>query len=192
MILPFIAIGLNIWRLHLLLSIICLHAMRNFILAFVLISLPLVEQAAQAQVPSTAKSVALPSATTQEEYNYATKGLKVQRANGLDMKSGYTLSTPTTMKMGTYTVTIEDLVRKADGTVACSVLQVLNATWPPVQGYSYLCIPNPGSPGEIWTQYNQAQQQYSSLDIMRAVSYALSARLSAMTAGVAGLAKNSK
>ena len=167
--------------------------MRKFILAFVLISLPLTKQAVQAQVPlPTAKALPLPSSTTQEEYNYATKGLKVQRANGLDMKVGYTLSTSTTMKMGTYTVTIEDLVRKSDGTVACCVMQVLNATWPPAQGASYFCIPNPGSSGEIWSQYNQAQQQYTSLDVMRAVSYALSARLSAMTAAVAAMAKNGK
>ncbi|WBA43186.1 hypothetical protein [Hymenobacter canadensis] len=53
----------------------------------------------------------LGAATSQEEYNYATKGLKTQRAQGLDLKAGYLISNKTSLPGGGgSTVTIEDLV----------------------------------------------------------------------------------
>ena len=39
----------------------------------------------------------LPAPTTEEEYNYLTKGYKIQVESGLDMKKGYSL-----IDMGTY------------------------------------------------------------------------------------------
>lgn len=156
--------------------------MRTFILASFLSSLTLFGHSlqVQGQVPVNT-STSMPRATSQEEYNYATKGLKVQRANGLDMKTGYSLSNPTTMAMGSFTVTIEDLIRTGEGTLACSVVEVSAVNSPSPVWPLYFCIPNPGSPGEIWSQYAKAQQQYTSLDMLRAVSYCLSTRLSAMT-----------
>jgi len=143
--------------------------------------------AAQAQavpvVPS-AKAFQMPAGTTQEEYNYATKGLKIQRATGLDTKAGYVLTNPTSMHVGSFTVTLEDLLRSASGTVACTVLQVSDYPATAQGGTAYFCIPNPGSGGEIWAQFNQSQQVISSAGLLRAVTYSLAARLSAMTTAV--------
>ena len=40
---------------------------------------------------------------TQEEFNYLTKGLKVQEESGLDMKKGYVLQEVYSKKIGLYT-----------------------------------------------------------------------------------------
>lgn len=143
--------------------------------------------AVQAQVVPTvplAKAFQMPAGTTQEEYNYATKGLKIQRSTGLDTKAGYVLTNPTSMRVGSFTVTLEDLIRSASGAVACTVLQVSDYPATAQGETAYFCIPNPGSGGEIWSQFNKAQNVINSAGMLRAVTYSLAARLSAMTTAV--------
>ena len=40
--------------------------------------------------------------TTEEEYNYMTKGYQMQMSGGLDMKKGYMLGTTVSIKEGSY------------------------------------------------------------------------------------------
>lgn len=141
-------------------------------------------QAQAVPVVPSAKVFQMPAGTTQEEYNYATKGLKIQRATGLDTKAGYVLTNPTSLRVGSFTVTLEDLIRSTSGTVACTVLQVSDYPATAEGGTAYFCIPNPGSSGEIWAQFNKAQQVVNSAGLLRAVTYSLAARLSAMTTAV--------
>lgn len=145
---------------------------------------------AQAQTVPVARFNPLPPPTTQEEYNYATKGLPLQRAGGLDMKAGYVLSNAMSLSVSHYTIQLEDLVRSVNGTIACTVLEVSEGPAPPQGGATYFCIPNPGSPGDIWAQFNQAEQRITSSACLQAVTYALATRLSAMTtAAVLGARK---
>jgi len=49
--------------------------------------------------------------TTEEEYNYMTKGYKLQMDGGLDMKKGYATDTPTDIKVGDYSFKFIPLAR---------------------------------------------------------------------------------
>jgi hypothetical protein len=157
--------------------------MHKFTLAFLLAAglAGLSPTHAQTTAALNSRTNPLPPPTTQEEYNYATKGLQAQRTNGLDMKVGYILSNKTTLPVGRYIIQLEDLVRSANGTVACTVLQVSDNPATPQGGTAYFCIPNPGSPSEIWSQFNQAQQRVTSPAFLQAVTYGLATRVSAMT-----------
>lgn len=126
------------------------------------------------QSPTTTKIVG--TATTQEEYNYATKGLKTQRAQGLDMKAGYILDNKTSLPIGGTTIVIEDLIRKGDQTLACIVVQVMGQKQSnPV----YLAIPNPATGGDIFGQYAKAIADLEPA-LAKPVLYSMSARLSSM------------
>lgn len=50
--------------------------------------------------------------TTMEEYNYMTKGYKIQIESGLDMKKGYFLKDIGEHQIGNYHFTIKNLVRE--------------------------------------------------------------------------------
>jgi hypothetical protein len=135
---------------------------------------------AQTTAALNSEATSLPAPTTQEEYNYVTKGLLVQRSNGLASKAGYVLSNKTTLPVGHYLIQFEDLVRSATGTVACTVLQVSEN--PATPGMTvYFCIPNLSAPSDLWAQFNQAQQQITGPNIIHAVTYALALRVSALT-----------
>lgn len=118
--------------------------------------------------------------TTQEEYNYATKGLKIQRASGLDIKVGYDLMNSTQYKFGTFTITIEDLMRKADGSLACTVVEVSSTHYNYAGEMIYLCIPNPKTVNDVSTQASQAPQFYA-VDFQKAVNFALASRVAYIT-----------
>ena len=47
-------------------------------------------------------AISVPAPTSEEEYNYLTKGYKVQIESGLDMKKGYALHNMGDMKQGNY------------------------------------------------------------------------------------------
>lgn len=53
----------------------------------------------------------MPLPTTEEEYNYMTKGYKVQIENGLDMKKGYKITDLPENRIGQYSFAFKALVR---------------------------------------------------------------------------------
>ncbi len=77
-------------------------------------------------------------ATTQEEYNYLTKGYKIQVSSGLDMKSGYDFQDLLFQKVDSYEFDFKYLVKTKDKTkVAIFIIAKSN-----VSGATYYyCIP---------------------------------------------------
>lgn len=93
--------------------------------------------------------------TTQEEYNYITKGYKVQIESGLDMKKGYTL-----VDLGNWGLdhnpehrecTFKGLVRQGQ-TKPCAVLMIYKRTDVANGATFYVCIPSAGSSEDVWNQ----------------------------------------
>ena len=138
--------------------------MKNILLGLALLATTII---AKAQAP-----------TTQEEYNYATKGLKIQRASGLDMKAGYQIVNTTTTTAGAYTVVTEDLLRKSDNSLACTVVTIGTSSW--TDGPLYLCIPNPKSAAAI-NNLCWSSMQFTSNEMQKAMSLALAWRTALMT-----------
>lgn len=60
----------------------------------------------------------LPTGTTEEEYNYLSKGYKVQIESGLDMKKGYIFENFGEVKQTNYSFTFKLLIREAEKEVA--------------------------------------------------------------------------
>ena len=94
------------------------------------------------------------SQTTQEEYNYISKGYKVQVESGLDMKKGYTL-----VDLGKWGLdagsehrecVFKGLMRTGQ-TKPCGIMMIYHrtdnngVTW-------YICIPSADAPSELWQQ----------------------------------------
>ena len=52
------------------------------------------------------------AATTMEEYNYMTKGYKIQTESGLDMKKGYYFEEMGEHKIGNYVFNVKKLIRE--------------------------------------------------------------------------------
>ena len=79
------------------------------------------------------------SSTTDEEYNYLTKGYKVQIESGLDMKRGYSLvDISDDIERGSYTFNFKFLVREEKDEIG-AMLAVIKSS---VSGrVYYLCIP---------------------------------------------------
>lgn len=91
--------------------------------------------------------------TTQEEYNYITKGYKVQIESGLDMKKGYTLTDLDTSKLTigeiTRSCTFKGLFR--NGEVKPCAVMILYKRLDNDKTY-YICIPSNNTSNEIWKQ----------------------------------------
>jgi len=89
--------------------------------------------------------------TTLEEYNYVTKGYKVQIESGLDMKKGYELSHIDADTTAERVAELKVLYRfkNAKKEIAAYMI-VYNRI-----GYAkeYICVPNPKSEDEIKTKY---------------------------------------
>ncbi|HEY3390408.1 MAG TPA: hypothetical protein VGK38_12590, partial [Prolixibacteraceae bacterium] len=76
--------------------------------------------------------------TTEEEYNYLTKGYKIQIESGLDMKKGYKLQVLDKKKESYYTFQIQALIREEKNEIA-GLLLIANSE---ISGKTYyLCIP---------------------------------------------------
>lgn len=92
--------------------------------------------------------------TTLEEYNYVTKGYKIQLESSLDMKKGYALEVVDEATAGERTVTLKKLV-KTISTQKKTVAYML--TYKKGNGITeYICIPNPISEDEIRNLYWKA------------------------------------
>jgi hypothetical protein len=71
--------------------------------------------------------------TTMEEYNYMTKGYKIQVESGLDMKKGYSFEDMGEHKIGNYVFTVKKLVRENErqlaGTMIISLAEISGKTY---------------------------------------------------------------
>lgn len=123
------------------------YTMKNIIIAVLLLaSLPLLSQ------------------TTQEEYNYLTKGYKVQIESGLDMKKGYTFTDYGVyeIKEGSQTRQCEFKGLVKDGqTKPCAVLMIFKRTDIPNGTVYYICIPSANADESIWAQTNNLIRNYT-------------------------------
>lgn len=91
------------------------------------------------------------SQTTLEEYNYLTKGYKVQIESGLDMKDGYELkyAHTTTIRKKSFNRAIEfKYLYRENDTIPCALLLILTRT--DTDYKDYLCIPSSNSTIELW------------------------------------------
>lgn len=94
--------------------------------------------------------------TTEEEYNYLTKGYKIQIESGLDMKKGYTLKDIVTsdilfwgFEMGSIPndfVQFKGLYRENELT-PCAILCIMRRH---VGKKVYICIPSIGASQKLW------------------------------------------
>lgn len=78
--------------------------------------------------------------TTQEEYNYVTKGYKIQLESGLDTKKGYVIKDIAFDKINpSYSFEFKFLIRESTQEIACIMVIAKSITW---GNTYYLCIPN--------------------------------------------------
>lgn len=90
--------------------------------------------------------------TTEEEYNYVTKGYKVQMESGLDMKKGYTLKDLGNWSLnfgsdGTREATFKGLYRD-NSDKPCAIMLIY--TRPSTNYKEYYCIPTIDAPSNLW------------------------------------------
>ncbi|MEJ1241406.1 hypothetical protein WBG78_24885 [Chryseolinea sp. T2] len=112
-----------------------------------------------------------PSPTTEEEYNYVTKGYQTQISQGLDMKKGYSFEDRGDVIAGDYKFSFKYLKRDSKNELA-AILVVAKSS---VSGNSYyLCIPH-GSP-ELTKRYNDSFVNWDA-SILKAYSRTLSSYL---------------
>lgn len=93
--------------------------------------------------------------TTQDEYNYLTKGYKEQIEKGYDMKKGYTMT-----DLGNWGLnygaqqrqcTFKGLVRQGQKQ-PCAILMIYQRTDIANGANWYICIPSNNSSDEMWQQ----------------------------------------
>lgn len=93
--------------------------------------------------------------TTQEEYNYITKGYKVQIESGLDMKKGYTLTDLGDWGLNSASekriCQFKALIRE-EQTKPCAILMIYKRTDIKNGMTYYVCIPSADAPEDIWDQ----------------------------------------
>lgn len=96
--------------------------------------------------------------TTIEEYNYLTKGYKIQQESGLDMKKGYKIQFLTEHRVLERTQELHVLFRDGE-TKPCAFLVVYER--PSTRFKDYICIPHFDSDSEIWLMFWEKVQTYS-------------------------------
>jgi hypothetical protein len=97
--------------------------------------------------------------TTDEEYNYATKGYKIQFESGADMKKGYLTKDIQHNSAGERSVTLKGLFRVSEQN-PCAIIVMYEKKG---QDTQYFCVPTFNADAELWHKF------YSSLD---AISFA--------------------
>lgn len=100
------------------------------------------------------KSQEILSPTTMTEYNYVTKGYKIQLESGLDMKKGYTFKRftgrmPVALKGITRYTEFMHLFKEGVKSPVAILVMISNSSSPNV---FYFCIPNLYSSQELWNQ----------------------------------------
>ncbi|MBN2829263.1 MAG: hypothetical protein JXR56_02955 [Candidatus Cloacimonetes bacterium] len=81
-----------------------------------------------------------PKGTTEEEYNYLTKGYKIQLESGLDMKKGYIIKDMGEWEEGSHGFKFKVLIREEADELAGILVIAKSDSWTGVSTY-YLCIP---------------------------------------------------
>ncbi|MDY0388208.1 MAG: hypothetical protein RBT65_14025 [Methanolobus sp.] len=93
--------------------------------------------------------------TTQEEYNYITKGYKIQIESGLDMKKGYLLNDLGDWGLNTGTekrnCEFKALIRDGESK-PCAIMMIYKRIDIANGAKYYICIPSSDSSSEIWDQ----------------------------------------
>ena len=107
------------------------------------------------------------SQTTLEEYNYVTKGYKIQFEGGLDMKKGYRFEEVTQHNtksafLGVMRNTTFKALFRDGETKPCALLCVFSKS--SVRGTDYICLPNYASSQQVWDLANQKLYSYSGDD----------------------------
>src|SRR5579863_6326910 len=78
---------------------------------------------------STIAQTIMPASTTEEEYNYLTKGYATQVSDGLDMKKGYHFKDIGSVKQSNYEFTFKELVRESTNEVAGILVITRSFAW---------------------------------------------------------------
>ncbi len=101
-------------------------------------------------------SIAFSQATSDDEYNYLTKGYSVQITSGLDMKQGYTMvdkgNVPLDLGAG-QSVNVKYLYRTS-GNVYAGALLIFHGKG----ADKYFCVPNQASGPGVWNKTLQDVQ----------------------------------
>jgi hypothetical protein len=127
-----------------------------------------------------------PKPTTDEEYNYLTKGYKVQVESGLDMKKGYNFQDMGEVNQGSYNFNFQGLIRETKNELAA----ILVITKSQVSGrVYYICIPvnNPDLLGRYLTDITAWDESLTT-----SYCYVVSAYLGSMTSHAFELDKTKK
>lgn len=108
--------------------------------------------------------------TTLEEYNYLTRGYKIQLESGLDMKSGYEIkdagSYAVTYGNGTFSRDVKFMhLYRIGEEIPCATLAIFSRSNTTYE--EYYCIPHIDSSSEIW---NQAFRDFETLSSAWSVS----------------------
>ena len=114
--------------------------------------------------------------TTEEEYNYVTKGYKAQIESGFDMKKGYDFGEILEENLGDYQFTVMCLIRVSKKEIAALLVKTKSAN----SGKTYyFCIPHDNP--ELNEKYYQDLSGWD-YSITKAYSYLMSTKLSDMYA----------
>ena len=116
------------------------------------------------------------SQTTPEEYNYLTKGYKIQLDAGLDMKSGYSFTDIGTFNTQQRSCTFKALVKQSSNkkvATLCIFHAANNDTY-------YFCLPTNGSPDIVFEDYRNSLNILDNSEAARDYAYFVS-RLDAKT-----------
>lgn len=112
------------------------------------------------------------SPTTEEEYNYVTKGYKVQIESGLDMKKGYAFEELFEETNGDYNFTVSCLIREPKKEIAAILVKTKSSISGKVY---YFCIPHGNE--ELNEKYYQDLTGWD-YGITKAYNYVMSTKLS--------------
>jgi hypothetical protein len=102
---------------------------------------------------SFAQLTAISSPTTEEEYNYLTKGYQTQISEGLDMKKGYHLKDMATIRQSNYEFALKMLIRESTNEIGGILVITKSLAWNKVY---YMCIPhgNQSLTNRYWADLN--------------------------------------
>lgn len=120
-------------------------------------------------------SVAAIAQTTETEYNYLTKGYKIQLESGLDMKKGYSFK-----NTGDWSVDYPNFKRvvefkalyRDNDSIPCATLMILKRT--DTNFEEYICIPHYKSDASIWDKAHADFKKASTNWSVAAIDYAWS------------------
>ena len=109
--------------------------------------------------------------TTDEEYNYITKGYAIQLSSGLDMKKGYHFEHILRVCNNDNRIFIfQYFVNEKENRKCAIMVTYLKENNNPI----YLCIPDYNSLDNVWNMYYSTVLENSTFDFVRSYSLALS------------------